>query len=38
MIFHPGDKVLLYLYKGYNVPQALSPKYSNQYAGPFEVV
>jgi hypothetical protein len=29
MIFHPGDRVLLHLYKGYNVPQALSPKYSD---------
>jgi hypothetical protein len=36
VIFHPGDNVLLRLHKGYNVPKALSAKYSNQYAGPSD--
>ncbi|KAG2012354.1 hypothetical protein GB937_007183 [Aspergillus fischeri] len=38
MLFHPGDKVLLRLHKGYDIPKALSAKYSDQYAGPFDIV
>ncbi|GAW26152.1 hypothetical protein SAMD00023353_2201730 [Rosellinia necatrix] len=40
MFFKPGDKVLLRLHKGYNIPKAasLGRKLGQQYAGPFEVL
>ncbi|GFG11394.1 hypothetical protein IFM61392_06891 [Aspergillus lentulus] len=38
LVSHPGDKILLRLHQGYNIPRALSPKYSDQHAGPFKVL
>ena len=39
MFFKLGDKVLLYLYKGYDIPAiaVTGRKYGQQYVGPFKV-
>jgi hypothetical protein len=36
--FAVGDKVLLRLHKGYNIPTVTNPKLAPQYVGPFKVL